>query len=241
MADRERRGTKRPSREERLARLQKMARMGKSKGKEGTSMDPPSRGVVSPASTVRAAVTPSNREEPRPPRSGPSSPESSVHRALVTKFGNQLCVEVAESSKRSDLIEAISDFTSKLIEALCLLFSGSAAARGYANRMADKVKSAEADARSARRSEKEARAAKGTAEEARKESEGRAKATEERAKLAEEKLRFAEEWARKAEQDAEEAETSRWEMAEAMNKAERDLASAQAEHERYLEVALPAA
>ncbi|GMN61910.1 hypothetical protein TIFTF001_031011 [Ficus carica] len=30
-------------------------------------------------------------------------------------------------------------------------------------------------------------------------------------------------------------------MTEAMNKAERDLASARAEHERYLEVALPTA
>ncbi|GMN51145.1 hypothetical protein TIFTF001_020299 [Ficus carica] len=107
--------------------------------------------------------------------------------------------------------------------------------------MAEEVKSAEADARSARRSEKEARAAKGAAEEARKKAEDRAKAAEERAKLTEEKLRFAEDWARKAEQDAEEAETSRWEMTEAMNKAERDLASARAEHERYLKVTLPAA
>ncbi|GMN32758.1 hypothetical protein TIFTF001_041785 [Ficus carica] len=107
--------------------------------------------------------------------------------------------------------------------------------------MVDEVKSAEADTRSARRSEKEARAAKGAVEEARKEAGDRVKAAEEKAKLAEEKLSFTEDWARKAEQDAEEAETSQWEMAESMNKAERDLASAQAEHERYLEVALPAA
>ncbi|GMN61911.1 hypothetical protein TIFTF001_030999 [Ficus carica] len=141
--------------------------------------------------TVPFPASRSNREEPRPPRSWPPSPESSVHRALVTKFGDQLSVEVAEPSKRSDPIEAINDSTSKLIEALCLLFSKNAAARGYANRMADEVKSAEADARSSRRSEKEARAAKGVAEEARKEAEDRAKAAEERVKLAEEKLRFA--------------------------------------------------
>ncbi|GMN61762.1 hypothetical protein TIFTF001_030850 [Ficus carica] len=107
--------------------------------------------------------------------------------------------------------------------------------------MADEVKSAEAEARSTRRSEKEVRAAKGATEEAIKEAEDRAKAAEERARLAEEKLSFAEDWVRKAEQDAEEAESSRWEMAEAMNKAERDLTSARAEHERYLEVVLLAA
>ncbi|GMN51146.1 hypothetical protein TIFTF001_020302 [Ficus carica] len=58
MADRERRGTKRPSGVERLAQLQKMAKMGKGKGKEGTSTDPPSWGVVPPAATVRATATP---------------------------------------------------------------------------------------------------------------------------------------------------------------------------------------
>ncbi|GMN61761.1 hypothetical protein TIFTF001_030846 [Ficus carica] len=163
MTDRERRGTKHPSGDDRLAQLQKMARMGKGKGKDETSANPPSQGVVPPATPVRAAaplvsqtsrpathleapsekpredrpaghhearlsrsredrptVPPpaprSNREEPRPPRSGPPSPESSVHKALVAKFGDQLSVEVAESSKRSNPIVAISDSTSKLIE-----------------------------------------------------------------------------------------------------------------------------
>ncbi|GMN61391.1 hypothetical protein TIFTF001_030474 [Ficus carica] len=206
MADR--RGTKRPSNEERIARLQKNARLGKGKGKEGATAVPPSGGAVStaaPAKTAALPVAQTSRPSSRPevrtdrpreerpreerpredrpredrqpsrheirsgrsredrptvlppaPRSGrdEASPESSVHRVLVSKFSDQLSTEVAESSKRSDHVAAISDSTAKLIETLCILFSGSATAKAHANRMADEVKSAEADARSAWRSEK---------------------------------------------------------------------------------------
>ncbi|GMN20173.1 hypothetical protein TIFTF001_043018 [Ficus carica] len=173
---------------------------------------------------------------PPAPRSGrdEAGTESSVHRALVSKFSDQLSTEVAESSKRSDHVAAIDDSTAKLIETLCILFSGSAAAKAHSNLMADEVKAAEADARAARRSEKDAKIARGAAEEAKKEAEKRAQA-------AEEELRRVEEWAKKAERDREEAETSRLEMEVAKKKAEQELAAARAKHGRYLEVAFPAA
>ncbi|GMN64596.1 hypothetical protein TIFTF001_033669 [Ficus carica] len=302
----------RPSNEERIARLQKNARLEKGKGKEGATAVPPSGGVVSTAAPVKTAAPPvaqtsrpashpevrtdrpreerSREERPREERpredrpredrqpgrhevrsghsredrptvlppapysgrdearprdahlpSEQSSSESSVHRVLVSKFADQLSTEVAESSKRSDHVAAINDSTAKLVETLCILFSGSAAAKAHANRMADEVKSAEADARSARRSEKEARTARGVAEEAKREAEARAKAADERARLAEEELRRVEDWAKKAERDSEEAETSRLEMEAALKTAEQELAAAHAEHKRYLEVAFPAA
>ncbi|GMN69338.1 hypothetical protein TIFTF001_038391 [Ficus carica] len=253
MADR--RGTKRLSNEERIARLQKNARLGKGKGKEGATAVPPSGGAVSTAAPAQTAALPvaqtsrlSSRPElrtdqpreerpredrqpsryevrsgrsredrpivlPPAPRSGrdEASPESSVDRVLVSKFSDQLSTET-----------------------LCILFSGSAAAKAHANRMADEVKSAEADAHTARRSEKEARTARGVAEEAKREAEVRAQA-------AEEELRRVEEWAKKAERDSEEAETSRLEMEATKKTAEQELAAARAEHKRYLEVAFPAA
>ncbi|GMN20405.1 hypothetical protein TIFTF001_043081 [Ficus carica] len=284
MADR--RGTKRPSNEERIARLQKNVRLGKGKGKEGATA--PSGGSVSTAAPTKTAALPvaqtsrppsrpelradrpreerpredrSREERPREdrqpsrhevrsgsfredrptvlppaPRSGrdEAGSESSVYRVLVSKFSDQLSTEVAESSKRSDHVAAIDDSTAKLIETLCILFSGSAAAKAHANRMADEVKSAEADARTVRRSEKEARTARGVAEEAKRVAEARAQA-------AEEELRRVEEWAKKAERDSEEAETSRLEMEAAKKTAEQELAAARAEHKRYLEVAFPAA
>ncbi|GMN73836.1 hypothetical protein TIFTF001_052260 [Ficus carica] len=282
----DRRGTKRPSNEERIARLQKNARLGKGKGKEGATA--PSGGAVptaAPAKTAALPVAQSSRPPSRPEsradrpreerpredrpreerpredrqpsrheaRSGrsredrptvlPPAPrsdrdeagtESSVHRALVSKFSDQLSTEVAESSKRSDHVAAIDDSTAKLIETLCILFSGSAAAKAYANRVADEVKSAEADARAARRSEKEARTARGITEETKR-------VAEERAQAAEDELRRVEELAKKAERDSEEAETLRLEMEAAKRTAEQELAPARAEHKRYLEVALPAA
>ncbi|GMN20858.1 hypothetical protein TIFTF001_044685 [Ficus carica] len=283
-----RRGTKRPSNEERIAWLQKNVRLGKGKGKEGATAVPPSGGAVSTAAPAKTAALPvaqtsrppsrpelrtdrSREERPREerpredrsredrqpsrhevrsgrsredrptvlspaPRSGrdEASPESSIHRVQVSRFSDQLSTEVAESSKRSDHVAAISDSTAKLIETLCILFSGSAAAKEHANRMADEVKAAEANARSSRRSEKEARTSRGVAEEARREVEARAKA-------AEEELRCVEQWAKKAERDSEEVETSRLEMEAAKKTAEQELAAARAEHKRYLEVAFPAA
>ncbi|GMN69814.1 hypothetical protein TIFTF001_038858 [Ficus carica] len=230
-----RRGTKRPSNEERIARLQKNARLGKGKGKEEATAVPPSGGAVSTAAPAKTAALPvaqtsrpSSRPElridrpreerpredrpredrqpsrhevrsgrsredrptvlPTAPRSGrdEASPESSVHRVLVSKFSDQLSTEVAESSKCSDHVAAINDTTAKLIETLCILFSGSAAAKTHANRMANEVKSTEADARTARRSEKEARIARGVAEEAIREAEARAQAAEEELRRVEE-------------------------------------------------------
>ncbi|GMN54124.1 hypothetical protein TIFTF001_023261 [Ficus carica] len=121
------------------------------------------------------------------------------------------------------------------------MLSGYAAAKGFANQMADEVKAANTDARHARRAEKEARAAKEAAEEARKEAEDRAKVAEQRAKEAEGRQRFAEDLVQKADQAVEEAETSNAELEEALHKAEQELTSARVEHERYVRVALPAA
>ncbi|GMN22690.1 hypothetical protein TIFTF001_043565 [Ficus carica] len=277
MADR--RGTKRPSNEERIARLQKNARLGKGKGKEGavsaaapakTAAPPVAQTSQPPSRTESRADRPreerpredrpreerpredrhSSRHEARSGRSWEDRPadlppaprsdrdeagtESSVHRALVSKFSDQLSTEVAESSKRSDQVAAIDESTAKLIEILCILFSGSAAAKAHSNKMVDEVKAAEADARAARRSEKDAKTACGVAEEAKRAAEARTQA-------AEEELRRVEDLAKKAERDREEAETSRLEMEAAKRKAEQELAAARAEHKRYLEVAFPAA
>ncbi|GMN22435.1 hypothetical protein TIFTF001_047435 [Ficus carica] len=250
MADR--RGTKRPSNEERIARLQKNTRLGKGKGKEGATA--PSGGAVSTAAPTKTAALPvaqtsrppsrleSRADRPREERPREERPHgrdeagtaSSVHRVLVSKFSDQLSTEVAESSKRSDHVAAIDDSTAKLIETLCILFFRSAAAKAHSNRMADEVKSAEADARAARRSEKDAKTAWGVAEEAKRAAEARAQA-------AEEELRRVEDSAKKAERDREEAETSWLEMEATKKKAEQELAAARAEHQRYLEVAFPAA
>ncbi|GMN43141.1 hypothetical protein TIFTF001_012342 [Ficus carica] len=147
----------------------------------------------------------------------PPSQASSTYRALVTKFEEWLSVEIAESSKRSDPVQAANDGVNKQIEALCIMLSGYAAAKGFANQMADEVKAANTDARHARGAEKEARTAKEAVEEARKEAEDRAKIAEERAKEADGRQRFAEDL------------------------AEQELASARVEHERYVRLALPAA
>ncbi|GMN32228.1 hypothetical protein TIFTF001_041698 [Ficus carica] len=268
MADR--RGTKRPTDEDRRERLAKMANLGKGKGKVGTSA-PPSQNVApsatrpalvpsAPATVAAATPTPapqtsrppgfsrdkrqpahpdartSRTREDRPsqppaPRSArgesrldpaslpPSQAQgqsSSAYRALVAKFEEWLSVEFAESSKRSDPVQAANDGVNKQIEALCIILSGYAAAKGSANHMADEVKATNTDARHARRAEKEARVAKEATEEARKRAEDRAKAVEE-------------------------AEISKAELEEALQKAEQELASAQAERERYVRAALPVA
>ncbi|GMN51469.1 hypothetical protein TIFTF001_020610 [Ficus carica] len=175
------------------------------------------------------------------PHSQAQGQSSSAYRALVTKFEERLSVELAESSKRSDPVQAANDGVNKQIEALCIMLSGYAAAKGYANHMADEVKAANTDARHARRAEKEARAAREAAEEARKVAEDRAKVAEERAREAEGRQRFAEELVQKADRAVEEAEISKAELEEALRKAEQKLASARAEHEKYVRAALPAA
>ncbi|GMN74639.1 hypothetical protein TIFTF001_053189, partial [Ficus carica] len=266
MADRDRRGTKRPSVEESLARLQKNARLAKGKGKEvgqpskaAAPSAAPAKVPVPPAAATSRPVArqeahpdrpredrpredrpredrpreersradrsrderPAGRQEARPsrPQDEQSSPDSSIHRGLVAKFADHLTVEMAESSKCSDHIEAITECATRLTGDLCLLFSGSAAARVHANRAADDLKAAEADIRALRRSEKEAKAA---AEEAKKAAEEKAKAAEELAKRAEDKLRRAEDWVASAERKAEEAEASRLETQAALRKAEED-------------------
>ncbi|GMN66783.1 hypothetical protein TIFTF001_035843 [Ficus carica] len=175
------------------------------------------------------------------PHSQAQGQSSSACRALVAKFEERLSVELAESSKRSDPVQAANDGVNKQIEALCIMLSGYAAAKGYANHMADDVKAANADARHARRAEKEARAAREATEEARKATEDRAKVAEDRAREAEGRQRFTEELIQKADQAVEEAEVSKAEMKEALRKAEQELASAYAEHEKYVRIALPAA
>ena len=121
---------------------------------------------------------------------------------------------MVESSKRSDLVHAIDDSVNKQIEALCLMLFGYAAAKGFANRMADKLKAADADVRHARRAKKDAEAAKAVAEEARRK-------VEDRARIAEDRQRFAEDVAQKAEQATEEAETSKAELEMALRKLSR--------------------
>ncbi|GMN60138.1 hypothetical protein TIFTF001_029205 [Ficus carica] len=244
MADR--RGTKRPTDDDRMERLAKMAYLGKGKGKVGTSASPsqnvvPSATRPAPVPSAPATVAASRLDPASLPPGQAQGQSSSAYRALVVKFEERLSVEIAESSKRSDPVQAANDGVNKQIEALCIMLSGYAAAKGYAKHMADEVKAANTDARHARRAEKEARAAKEAAEEARKEAEDRAKVTEERAREAEGRQRFAEELVQKADQAVEEAEISKAKMEEALRKAEQELASARAEHERYVRATLPAA
>ena len=59
-------------------------------------------------------MTPASRPEP-------VSRQSSVHKALVSKFEDRLTVEVAESSKRSDPVATFGDCADKLIEVSCNL------------------------------------------------------------------------------------------------------------------------
>ncbi|GMN29034.1 hypothetical protein TIFTF001_044307 [Ficus carica] len=162
MADR--RGTKRPTDEDRRERLAKMANLGKGKAKVGTSA-PPSRNVA-PSATRQAPVPPvsivaapapnpasqtsrspgfsrderqparpeartsrtredrpsqlpaprSARVESRPDQASHSQAQgqsSSAQRALVAKFEERLTVELAESSKRSDPVQAANDGVNK--------------------------------------------------------------------------------------------------------------------------------
>ncbi|GMN46321.1 hypothetical protein TIFTF001_015498 [Ficus carica] len=264
MADRS--GTKRPSDEERVARLQKRAAKG-DRGKGITDFSAgalQSRSTVPPASASQAPAPagqasratvvhalpsslavkrprgseerPSTRLDshpsrvredrlPPPPASRSHREEqrprdSGAHRALCTKFAEGLTVEVAESSRHSDPVEALRDLTDHLIGV-------SAAARSYANRLADDIKSLEAEAKSARLAEKEAKSARDAAREAEKRADDRARTAEDKLKA--------------AENSALVAKTARAGMEESLRRAQDELASVRAEHARYLEVALPAA
>ncbi|GMN52477.1 hypothetical protein TIFTF001_021615 [Ficus carica] len=235
-------GSKLPSEQDRMARLQKLAKIGDGgKGKARSSVSASSSRAGPTAPTTRTPSDPhkarvnrsrdewpvtvvpsswSRREDiysRDPPASvtgaEPINWKSSTQKAIVAKFDDKLTSEVAESSRRSDPIVAIGDCAQKLIEALCLAFSGSATARGYANRMETDVASTKSEARSARNAEK--------------------KSTD--------KVKEIGEKLKDAEKRASEAEGARKEAEDARRKAENDLAAAHSEHSRYLQVALPAA
>ena len=114
--------------------------------------------------------------------------------------------------------------------------------------MEEKLKVAEADLRAMGRAERDARAAQEASEKAKKAAEETARTAVETARAAEaaataakDQWARAEDWARSAQQRAEEAETSRLEMEKELEKAQGELAAARAEHQRYVDVALPAA
>ncbi|GMN53229.1 hypothetical protein TIFTF001_022367 [Ficus carica] len=254
-------GTKRPSDEERVARLQKRAAKGdRGKGTVDSSAGAlQSRSTVPPTSADQALVPagqasrvtvvhelPSSRAVERPREQRPR--DSGAHRALCAKFAKGLTVEVAESSKRYDPVEAFRDLTDQLIgvsrsisfclylhcvflfsglQALSVAFLRSAVARSYANRVADDIKSAEAEARSAWSAEKKVKSAHDAAKEAEKRAEDRVRGAEDKLKA--------------AENSALVAEVARAGMKESLRRAQDELAFIRAEHARYLAVALPAA
>ncbi|GMN59307.1 hypothetical protein TIFTF001_028395 [Ficus carica] len=191
MADREQRGTKRPSEADRVARLKKMTKTsdrGRGKGKVGTSTAPPPSQVVTPSTSSSGHQTTES-----------SARRATTHKALVSKFGERLSLDVAESSKRPDSVEAFRDCADKLIEGLCLAFSGSATARGYVNKMEEALNSAKGDARVAWYKAKEAKKAEDKAMDAKKKAEDQATSVEQRAKDAETRATNAEATRNKAE------------------------------------------
>nr|GMN19413.1 hypothetical protein TIFTF001_048608 [Ficus carica] len=241
MADRQQ-SRKRPSDEERRAKLLKMARTS-SHGKGKTilpSSQPPSQPAAArPADrhehrssrskddrpTSRPEVRSSYpREDPRSreivPSSRPetSSRDSPAHRALVNKISDKLSDQVAESCRRLDAVTA-----------LCISISGSAVVREATNWAADDLRAAESAARDARSTEKAAKEARNLARDVEKKAieeakvaDARAKAAKERAQRAEKRIRAAKEWAQTAEKDASDA---RQQLEEAGQKAKADLQS----------------
>ncbi|GMN45071.1 hypothetical protein TIFTF001_014270 [Ficus carica] len=205
-------GGKRPSDEERRAKLLKMARTS-SHGKGKTilsSSQPPSQLAVqptTPASRSAAAQASGAAQEPQAAR----PPDCHEHRSNRSK----------------------DDRPASRPEALCISISGSAVSREAANRAADDLKAAESVARDARSAEKGAKEARNLARDAEKKAieeskaaDARAKAAEERAQRVEERIRAAEEWAQAAEKDASDV---RQQLEEAGQKAKADLASARAQ------------
>ncbi|GMN70611.1 hypothetical protein TIFTF001_039650 [Ficus carica] len=146
-------------------------------------------------------------------RAEPIKRKTLAQKELVSKFDDKLTSEVAESSRRSDSIVAIDDCAEQLIEALCLSFSGSTVVQGYDNRMEELVGSANSEAISTRNAEKK---------------------VEDKAKAADEK-------AKDAEKRAAQAEDARKRAKKARKRAEDGLATAQLEHSKYLQEALPVA
>lgn len=88
----------------------------------------------------------STRLESRPSSAPvPQSEESSAYRALVVKFLERLNVDITESSRSSDPIQAADDGVNKQIEALCIIIFGYSAAKGFTNLKADELNAANAD------------------------------------------------------------------------------------------------
>lgn len=134
------RGSKRPSDQDRIARLQqKFAKIDNGrKSRVGTSAQAPSSRPYSEPLETRpnrlreeqlAAIAPiswSRRDDPRPrdpsastSRAKPIKQKSSAQKAFVTKFDDHLTSEVAESSRCSDPVMASSDLVNKLVEVSC--------------------------------------------------------------------------------------------------------------------------
>lgn len=137
MAERGQRGSKRPSDQDRVARLQqKFAKMGDNgKSRPGVSASAPMSRVPSDPfvawatrsgekqpplaeQTVRGSLEDSRPRDPSAAIIGAElvRRKSSVQRAVVTKFNDHLTSDVAESSRRSDHIQASEDQINKLVE-----------------------------------------------------------------------------------------------------------------------------
>ncbi|GMN62260.1 hypothetical protein TIFTF001_031350 [Ficus carica] len=241
MADRQQR-RKRPSDEERRAKLLKMAKT--SSHWKGKTILPPSQLRSQPATqhtapSARSAAPhasgaaqddlPTDRQEHRSGRSKDDRPAS---RPEVRSSRPREDV-IVSSSRPETSVTAFEDNARKLIEALCISISGSAVAREAANRAADDLKAVVSAARDDRSAEKAAKEARNLARDAEKKAieeakaaDAWAKAAEERAQRAEERIRAAKEWAQAAEKDASDA---RQQLEEAGRKAKADLAFARAQ------------
>lgn len=137
MSERGSRGSKRPSDQVRIARLQQKFTKTDDGGKSraGTSAPVPASKAPSDPLEARAScprkdqpvtIVPtswSRREDPRShdPSASASGAEqikrrSSAQKVLVTKFDDHLTSEVAESSRHSDPVQASNDLVKKLVE-----------------------------------------------------------------------------------------------------------------------------
>ncbi|GMN58043.1 hypothetical protein TIFTF001_027132 [Ficus carica] len=144
MAGQRQRGSKRPSDQDRVARLQqKFAKIGD--------------GNKSRAGPSASALAKDSR--PRDPFASISGAEpirrkTSTQRAIVSKFDDRLTSEVAECSRHSDHVQASEDMIKKLVEVVCLAFSGNATTRGCSNSMEEKVASLDSEVRKGKHAEK---------------------------------------------------------------------------------------
>ncbi|GMN61367.1 hypothetical protein TIFTF001_030454 [Ficus carica] len=252
MADR--RGTKRPTEEDRRERLAKMANLGKGKGKAGTSAPPsqnvaPSATRATPAPSALATAT-ATAPTPAPQTSRPPGfsrddrqpARPDVHSSRTREdrpVAQSLAPRSAQGESRLNPTPLPPSQTSSTYRP----WSRSSRS-GLASRLSSPPSARTLSRLLTTASTSRLRPCASccpVAEEARKEAEDRTKVAEERAKEAEGRQRFAEDLVQKADQAVEEAETSKAELEEALQRAEQELASARVEHERYVRVALHAA